>query len=145
MKGKFLIGSLIILCMSITIVYAVLQTQKTINTYGNVKSLNLQVYQDSACTVVLTRIDWGLLESGQSKTVLCYLKSTSNVNATLSLSTLGWNPSNAQNYLRLTWNREGSILQSNQVLNASLTLQVDPSISGVQSFSFNIIITAMEA
>jgi hypothetical protein len=111
MKGKFLCMCLIVLCMSITIVYAVLQAQKTINTYGNVKSLNLQVYQDSACTVVLTQINWGLLEPGQSKSILCYLKSTSTVNASLSLLTSGWNPSNAQNYLLLTWNREGSSRQ----------------------------------
>lgn len=145
MKGKFPILSLMVLCMSVAIVYAVLQAQFTIRAYGSIRSLNVQVYQNAACSVVLTRIDWGLLEPGQSKTVLCYLKSLSSVNAVLSLSTGGWNPAAAQNFLQLTWNREGYVLQPDQVLNASLTLQVDPSISGVQSFSFNITIIATEA
>jgi len=144
MKGKFPILGLTVLCMFVAVVYAVLQAQYTIRAYGSIRSLNVQVYQDVACSVVLTRIDWGLLEPGQSKTVLCYLKSLSSVNAVLSLSTVGWNPAAAQNFLRLTWNLEGYVLQPGQVLNASLTLQVDPSISGVQSFSFNITITATE-
>src|SRR3990170_136680 len=41
----------------------------------------------------------------------------------------------------VTWNREGATLTANQVAAATLTLSVSPSISGVTTFSFDVIIT----
>ena len=127
------------------IIYGLLQQQITIPGQGKIKGLNVKVYSDSACTVELTQIDWGLLEPGQSKTVTCHLKSTSTVNATLSMTTGSWNPSSASGYISLSWNREAYRIKPSEVVSATLTLTISQSITGISSFTFTITIVAAEA
>jgi hypothetical protein len=107
-------------------------------------AIGLGVYGDQACTTTLSSIDWGLLEPGTSKTATCYLKSTSNVNASLALSEGNWAPALASGYISLSWNRESYHVKPGEVVSAILTLQVSSSIQGVNSFSFDAIITASE-
>jgi hypothetical protein len=94
---------------------------------------------------MLSTIDWGSLTPGQTKTVTCYLKSTSTVNSTLSMSTGSWNPSSATSYITISWNREAYKIKPSEIVSATLTLVVSQSITGISSFSFTITTTAMEA
>ena len=107
-------------------------------------AIGLGVYSDQACTTTLSSIDWGLLEPGGTNTATCYLKSTSNVNASLTLSEGNWAPALASSYISLSWNRESYHVKPGEVVSAILTLQVSSSIQGVNSFSFDAVITAME-
>ncbi len=124
--------------------YGVQQFQVRIPATGNIMAIGLGVYSDQACTNTLSSIDWGLLEPGASKTVTCYLKSTSNVNASLALSESNWAPALANSYISISWNRESYHIKPGEVVSAALTLQVSSSIQGVNGFSFDAIITAME-
>jgi hypothetical protein len=126
-------------------VYAAVQFQGFITATGKIVAVNLGIYSDQACTTVLSTIDWGSLTPGQTKTVTCYLKSTSTVNSTLSMSTGSWNPSSTSSYITLSWNREAYKIKPSEIVSATLTLTVSPSITGISSFSFTITITATEA
>jgi type IV secretory pathway VirB10-like protein len=72
------------------------------------------------------------------------MKNEGNVAVKLSLIAQNWNPTNAPNYMGLSWNREGLIVNSGTVITATLTLSVSSSISGITSFSFDIVITGTE-
>ncbi|MEM2108297.1 MAG: hypothetical protein QXL10_03325, partial [Candidatus Bathyarchaeia archaeon] len=112
---------------------------------GVVKAVGLEVYADEACTVPLTQIDWGLLAPGENKSVACYVKSTSTMYTTLALSVGNWVPSLAGNYILVNWDCEGAVIAPGEVFAATVTLHVDSDIQGVDSFSFDIMLSIVEA
>ena len=65
---------------------AALLYQARIPASGTMKAVGLEVYEDAACTIKLENIDWGLVAQGESKSVTCYMKSGSNVEAELFLT-----------------------------------------------------------
>jgi len=110
---------------------------------AKVKAIGIGVYQDAGCVTRLTEINWGFLEPAETKSFTLYLRSESNVPITLNMTTQNWNPSEAKDFITLTWDREGENLQVKQVVEATITLTVSPNISGVTNFSFDIILTGV--
>lgn len=122
----------------------VLSGNKSIQSYGTVKAVNVGVYWNSACTNITSSINWGTLSPGGSKDFTLYVKNEGTVALRLSLSTQDWNPLNAANYMTLSWNREGQAVSFGSVVAATLTLSVSSSISGIASFGMDIVITGTE-
>ena len=119
---------------------AVLSVQRAIPSSGLVVAVNVGVYSDVACTLNLTSIDWGNVYPGGSVSRTIYVKNTGNVPMTLSMATTAWNPAGAAGQINVTWDKENTALNSGQSTSATLTLNVSQSISGVTSFSMNIIV-----
>jgi len=124
--------------------FGVMSTNRSIQSFGTVKAVNVGVYWNSACTNVTSSINWGMLSPGSSKDVILYVKNEGNVAVKLSLAAQNWNPTSAPTYMGLSWNREGQIVNSGTVVTATLTLSVSSSITGITSFSFDIVITGTE-
>jgi archaellum component FlaG (FlaF/FlaG flagellin family) len=70
-----------------------------------------------------------------------YVKNTGNVPITLSMTTTAWNPAGAAGQITVMWDKESASLNPGQSTSATLTLSVSPSISGVTSFSVNVVVT----
>jgi len=123
-------------------VLSALQTTRTVSNTGTVKAIGVGVYWESGCINPVTLINWTTLEPGQKVNKTVYIKNTSNVPVTLSMTTpySSWNPPTASNYITCTWNSEGKSLNVNQVTPAVLTLSVRNNITGITTFSFNIVI-----
>ena len=136
----FLVGTLAIGMFGNTL--SLVQTSRTIPNSGSLKGIGVGVYWDSACTNRTSSISWGALEPGSNKTVTVYVKNEGNSVATLSKSTQNWNPSTASGSMTLNWNYAGQTLSMNQVLQVKLTLTIAPTISGIATFGFDILITA---
>jgi formate hydrogenlyase subunit 4 len=120
---------------------AVLNVQMAIPSSGLVVAVNVGVYSDAACTLNLTSIDWGSVYPGGSVSRTIYVKNTGNVPMTLSMITTAWTPASAAGQINVTWDKENATLNPGQSTSATLTLTVSPSISGITSFSANIVIT----
>ena len=120
-----------------------ISSQGTVNK-GIIKTIGINAYLDSECTQPVSSIDWGSLSPGSTKNFVIYLKNEGNVDITFSISTENWSPSSASNYISLSWSSYGVVISPGQVVAVTLTLQVSDSISGVTSFSFDIVITATE-
>jgi hypothetical protein len=129
---------------SVVLTYGLLFGTKTINSQGNVNSIGVGVYSESACTNEVTTIDWGYIEPGSTKNVTIFIKNEGTIPMTLNMTIDNWNPSEASSYITLTWNREGSQVSPQSVLQTTLTLSVSASISEVSDFSFDITITGTE-
>lgn len=147
-KGKIILGvslafvfSVLAVCIFEAVLAAV-QTSRTISNVGSVKGIGVGIYWDSACTNPVSSIDWGLLDPDSSKTVTVYVRNEGNSMVTLSEATQNWNPSAASSYMTLNWDYKDQTLSVNQVLQIALTLVVSLDTSGIQSFSFDITITA---
>jgi len=108
---------------------------------GTVKAVGVGVFWDSNCTNPVSYIDWGMVEPGSLNNVTVYVRNQGNVVASISLATENWNPSTASNYLALSWNYDGRPLNPLQVAQVAMTLNVSSSVHGIESFSFDIIIS----
>jgi hypothetical protein len=108
---------------------------------GTVKAVGVGVFWDSNCTNTASFIDWGMVEPGSMNNVTVYVRNEGNVAANITLATDNWNPSNASDYLALSWNYDGRQLNPQEVVQVTLTLTVSSSVQGIESFSFDIIIS----
>lgn len=102
--------------------------------------IEIDLYYDSGCTEPLSSVDWGSIEAGGSTKQKIYVKNSGDESVTLSLSAENWTPSKASNYIDLTWNYNGKNIGPGAVIEVTLTLTVDPSISGIDTFDFDIIV-----
>jgi len=142
-RSELIVASALLTLVTYTFVLSALasvQRSRTLSNAGKVKAVGVGVYSELACINPVTSIDWGTLEPGQKVNKTVYVKNSSNVPLTLSMTTQNWNPSNAPSYINCTWNSEGKSLDANQVTPAVLTLSVGNNITGITDFSFNIVI-----
>lgn len=121
-------------------VSGLLTTQKILSSTGSVRSINVEVYLNMECTQIVNSVDWGTPGPGDSVSKTVYIKNTGNAQMTLSMSCSGWNPVGAENYLTLSWNREGTQINAGAVIPAVLTLSVSGAVTGITDFSFNTVI-----
>jgi len=117
------------------------QVSDRVTSRGTIKAIGVNVYSDSGCTIKMSSIDWGILEPGANKSVTCYIRNEGNSALTLSLSTATWSPSNASQFIALTWDYGGKSVGPSEVLKVTFKLAVSATISGITDFSFDIIIT----
>jgi hypothetical protein len=102
-------------------------------------SQNLGVYWNRYCTKRVYSIDWGALSPGALEEVMVYVRNYGRVPITLNLTAVTWSPESASHYLNFTWNCKDPKLRFYQIEAVYLKLTVDPSITGINKFSFNII------
>ena len=55
------------------------------------------------------------------------------------MSCSNWNPITAGNYISLSWNREGTVIDVDEVLSADIVMPVSDTITGITGYSFEII------
>ena len=121
-------------------VSGLLTTRKILSSTGSVKTINVEVYWDLDCTQVASSLDWGSPKPGDVIYRTIYIKNTGSVPMTLHLNCSGWNPSGVEKYLMVSWDRQGAILNIDEVVQAILKLSVSSTVSGITDFSFNIVI-----
>ncbi len=129
---------------SVVFTYGLLFGSKTISNEGNVNTIGVGVYSEASCVNEVSTIDWGYVVPGSTKNVTVYVRNEGTIPMTLSMTVDSWDPAGASTYMVLSWNREGSQVNAQSVLQAVLTLSVSSSISDVSSFSFDITITGTE-
>jgi hypothetical protein len=120
---------------------ALLQSTKTISNSGNIKTVNVSAYQDSGCTLPLSSFAWGTLDPGSSTVRTMYIKNEGTTPMTLNMTTNTWSPTNASTYITVTWNQENTVVNAGNNVQANVTLTVSPSIAGIPSFTFTMVIT----
>jgi hypothetical protein len=124
----------------LTVSGALVATQKFSNT-GTVNAVGVGVFSDAGCTIPTTSIAWGALNPGASENVTIYIKNSGNAALVLNMTVGNWNPATAAGNMTLTWNREKYSLSAATVVQATLTLSVSPTATGITNFSFDITIT----
>jgi hypothetical protein len=103
-------------------------------------SATVGVYNEGECLIEVGSINWGDIEPGDSSNITVYVKNLGQTSVTLQLDSQNWSPSEAQNYLTLDWNYDGSILDPEAVQPIQIILTVSPNIIDITNFSFEIII-----
>ena len=134
--------ALIALAASAVVVAAAVYYVLKIKGYGRLKLVGVEAYADPELTKEVSSIWWGEIPpGGHSKTTL-WLKCTSTVPSNLTMHTENWDPAIAEQYLHMTWDFDGHVLQPNEVAAIEFTLHVAESASGFVEFSFVLVLTA---
>ncbi len=125
---------------------SLLMAYQRVPNYGSVKAVGVGVYSDSSCANNLTSINWGLIEPGAKASREIWIKNIGNTKITLNMTTESWNPNSASDYMELSWNVEGQVLNVNQSIKAVLNLSVSTDIegTGITEFSFTVVIKGIE-
>lgn len=117
------------------------QTSVTLTSTGSIQTTEgIAIYSNSLCTIPKTSIEWGALQKGGTSNVVIYVKNEGDSPTTLSLVTSNWTPSNAGDYLTITWDYDNNSLSPGSVVQITLTLTVDPDIQGISNFGVNVYI-----
>lgn len=111
-----------------------------ISNAGEVKAIGVGVYWNSDGTNGVTSINWGILEPGSSMNRTCYIQNEGNSASTLSMNTTNWDPTNASDYISLTWDYGGQLVNPDEIIPVVLTLAISDSVTGITGFSFDIIL-----
>ncbi|MBX5327650.1 MAG: dockerin type I domain-containing protein [Candidatus Bathyarchaeia archaeon] len=110
------------------------------NVSAIVPSSNIGVYWDSAATRNVESIDWGNVMQGSEKQVAIYVKNLGTEPLVISMITTDWDPSSASLSIFLCWDYKVVQIKAGAIVKIVLRLVVSPSIKGISSFRFNVII-----
>jgi len=116
----------------------------TLPNLGTVKATGVGVYWDSDCKNSVTSVNWGTVEPGSTNDVKVYIRNEGNAAETLSSTAENWNPSTASMYMSLSWDYGGQVIGVGGVVPVTLSLSVSASITGITSFSFDIVIVGSD-
>ena len=140
-KSQILVIYVLVASVLVAGTFALLTIQKNIQGAGSIKGVGLGVYWDPQCKNATSSIAFGLLEPGSYKDFTLYLKNEGNIDLILNMTTKNWNPTEAANYMSLTWNREAQQVSPDQVISFVITLSVSSNIQDISSFSLDITIS----
>ena len=121
------------------LVLAPMITQYRVSNVSAIKTLGVGVYYDQNCTMRVASIDWGILEPASSTTKTLYVKSLSNVAVTLYVYPDNWSPPECEQYMALSAVPNNATMQPNEVLEVSLTLSIAQNVTGITTFSFEMV------
>jgi len=138
------IGSLVFLASNMKSgqFFSFMSIERPVESTGSVKTINVGVYWDRNCNNTVSFIDWGEIGPGSVKDISLFIRNEGTIAEGLFLSTDYWSPSNASEFMTLSWDYSGQTLDPLEIVTVALTLQVSPSIEGIKSFSFDIVIGA---
>ena len=140
-RSQILVIYVLVASVLVAGTFALLTIQKDIQGSGSIRGVGLGVYWDLQCENATSSIDFGLLEPGSYKDFTLYLRNEGNTVLTLNMTSKNWNPTEAANYMSLTWNREGQQASPDQVISFVITLSVSSNIQDISSFSLDITIS----
>jgi hypothetical protein len=113
---------------------------QSVSLNGTLQTLNIETYEDFEATLNCSMIDFGSLSPGKASSQTVYIKNIGSEIVFLSMNVQSWEPSNAEAFLVLSWNRDGYILSPGESIGASFILDVDEDVFGFSDFSFSILI-----
>lgn len=143
-KTQTVIIAAAVVAAAVIVAVALIVVSYRVHSVGTLKTLSLKAYSDQNCTVEAQAIDWGQLSPGETAESALYVKIAGNTPANLTMTAENWEPAAAANYITLSWDYAGQILQPNQVLKVKIQLHVSSQIQGITDFSNDIILTATE-
>jgi hypothetical protein len=119
-------------------VYGAYERVKLIRNVGTLRAIGVEIYADQALTQILEEIAWGTLDPGETKSFNAWVKNTGNDMQKLVMWTENWNPTTAFDQINLAWNYNDAWIPVGDSIPVVFSLTVDPNVTGVTSFSFDI-------
>ena len=104
--------------------------------------IEIDVYSDAGCTIQCASITWGEIEVGGSIDKTIYVMNSGDDDVYLYLAADNWEPFAADGPIQLSWDYDESVIISGAVRELTLSLSISSSITDIETFDFDIVITA---
>lgn len=75
-------------------------------------------------------MSWGVVKPGATKNITVYIRNEKNSRITIILNTTDWDPLNASNYIDLSWDYMGEIIDVYGSIKVTLILSIAPTLRG---------------
>ena len=152
-KTLFLIFIVALASVALTTTISIMLSKTsnfTLPSLGTVKTIGVEVYWDQNLENKTETINWDEVWVGSSKNVTVYIRSISNSQIILNLNATDWNPTDVSDYMNLSWDYNGTLLNPGETIPVMLTLSIPSSYSfvnylidnDVQNFNVDIHIIA---
>jgi len=146
-KGK-IIAVVIALALTGTVLAistsGLLSASQSVPVNGSITAVNLAIYSDSGLTQNCTSLNTGSVSPGGTATQTIYVKNTGTVPETLTMAASNWNPANASSSLTLSWDRQNTVLNAGQSIQATLTLTTASNTGSLTTFSCSATFTGTQ-
>lgn len=93
---------------------------------------------ESGLSLNVSSLDWGVLQPGGSAFRAVLIQNMGAEGLFLGAQATGWNPEAAAQFLNLSWDQEGTLLDPGENVAATFQLKVSPLITEITDFSFQI-------
>ena len=152
-KTLFLILIVVLASVALTTTISIMLSKTsnfTLPSLGTVKTIGVEVYWDQNLENKTETINWDEVWVGSSKNVTVYIRSISNYQIILNLNATDWNPTDVSDYMNLSWDYNGTLLNPGETIPVMLTLSIPSSYSfvnylidnDVQNFNVDVHIIA---
>lgn len=109
-------------------------------------SLGINIYSNVELTDLVTFIDWGYVEPGETISRTIWIDNNGSMSLLLDILTNNWDPSNCTDYISCYWGViNGTILSpSDAPIETALYLKISSEVEDIKTFTFNIFIGGTE-
>ena len=119
---------------------------------GYIKTIDVKCYWDPNGETETNMISWDTLVVGSSNNVTLFIKSVSNYDVLLTYHLSDWEPVSIANYLVMSWDYNGTVIEPGEIIGLTFTLSAPASNdlinylikNDISSFSHVIHVVAVE-
>jgi len=117
---------------------------RTVSTTGSITVQGLEIYggdvkYDPQYETVI--VDWGELALGAYKNASFYVRSNSNVDVELNMNVTNFAPPGIEDYITISWNYNGTLLNPTQEIPITVNLEIASSIEFIDFLIENEVMT----
>ena len=93
---------------------------------GTIKTIDVEIYWDPNGENKRETLSWDEIKTGTVNTTV-YVKSVSNFRVTLNLNITDWNPVEISDYLTISWDYNGTLINPGEIIPVTMTLSASSS------------------
>jgi len=139
-KILFLVAIVAIISVASTTLVSILLSKSDSDVYlpslGTIKTIDVEIYWDpngenkretlSWDEIKIEKLDWDEIKTGTVNTTV-YVKSVSNFRVTLNMFLTDWNPVEISDYLTISWDYNGTLINPGEIIPVTMTLSASSS------------------
>jgi len=139
-KTLFLVAIVAIISVASTTLVSMMLSHSDDEVYlpslGTIKTIEVETYWDpngknrrenlTWNEIKIEKLDWNEIKTDPLNTTV-YVKSVSNFRVTLNMFLTDWNPVEISDYLTISWDYNGTILNPDEIIPVTMTLSASSS------------------
>lgn len=129
-KILFLVAIVAIISVASTTLVSILLSESDSDVYlpslGTIKTIDVEIYWDPNGENKRETLSWDEIKTGTVNTTV-YVKSVSNFRVTLNLNITDWNPVEISDYLTISWDYNGTLINPGEIIPVTMTLSASSS------------------
>jgi len=121
-----------------------LLSTKTVTCISNLSGIDIEFYEDRACTKKVYVLDWSVMKVDKEFNKTLYIKNSGETPVILNMNISDYIPHDIKDLMSLSWDIEGLFLLVGESTPATFSLIINKFIRGINEIDYNITISVTE-